>query len=102
MKKIKTHTFLGKRYNIVFLPPSKMGDADGKCDHPEKPYKSIKIRTGLSQKEELETIVHELLHAMLWPYDEEIIDKMGKDISGFLWRLGYRKVPEGYQIVKRI
>lgn len=102
MKNIKTHTFLGKRYNIVFLPPSKMGDADGKCDHPEKAGKSIKIKTGQSPKEELETTIHELQHVTDWPKDEEYVTRSARDIADFLWRLGYRKVKQGYKIVKDI
>ena len=90
-KKAIYHTFGGKKYKVIFEYPSKMGDADGKCDDPTSKGKTIKISMGLDPERELEVLIHETLHIFDWRCDEEYIERMGKDISSFLYKLGYRK-----------
>jgi hypothetical protein len=93
-RQVKTHTFMGKKYNIKFLPPSKMGNDYGTCDNPNTANKTIKIDNSLSGKKLLEILCHESGHAFFYQHDEETVEQFGKDLSDFLWRLGYRNVNE--------
>jgi hypothetical protein len=41
--------------------------------------------------EELEILLHEMLHGCYWDMDEEAITDTAQSISKALWRMGYRK-----------
>ena len=53
-------------------------------------YMELDPRVGA--KRFLETAVHEQVHLCLPEASEKKVDRMGKDISDTLWRLGYRRV----------
>ena len=100
MKPVKSHVFRGKRYNIKWVPPSKLkSKADeskgevcfGICNPPTKKGKSIKIDNTLTDFDKLETIVHESLHAVFWDLDEYAVRDAAVDLSKLLWKLGYRE-----------
>ena len=79
----------GKYWDLIF---SKMkGDYLGKCDAPHIPQKKIKISKDIEGKEELDTLLHELLHAADWWKDEEWVEQTADEIATVLWRLGWRK-----------
>jgi len=40
---------------------------------------------------DLDTIVHESLHACLWDLDEEAVAESAADVARLLWRVGWRK-----------
>lgn len=63
----------------------------GACDHPEKPAKRIRIVRGQEPREELDTIIHECLHATDWHKDEAWVTEVSTDIAAVLWKLGWRK-----------
>ncbi len=88
---VRTHVFRGKRYRIDLVPPCKIANDFGRCSPPKSKGKSIQINKRNSNLEELDTYVHEAIHACTWDMDEEAVTEMGKDIAKFLWRLGYRK-----------
>lgn len=67
------------------------GKYDGLCDPPDKPGKTITVDARLKDEEELEVIVHELMHALDWHKSEEAVDGGAKDFARVLWRMGYRK-----------
>jgi hypothetical protein len=99
-KPIKTHTFMGKRYNIKSVSPSKLTYQErgkkrqslGICQNPKKKGKTLKFNNTLTDKEELEVYIHEAKHACHWYFDEHTVEKSSLDLADFLWRLGYRKV----------
>lgn len=95
-KEVKSHTICGKRYKIVWVPPSKLcgGTADGTCDHPTTKGKKIQIATKLSDKDTLETVIHEIYHASDPNLSEEAVNEMARDMASLLWRLGYRRQKE--------
>ena len=64
---------------------------DGDCDAPVTPAKEIRVRSNLTGIDELETIIHECLHACCWFFREEFVLQLGKSLAVALWRLGYRK-----------
>lgn len=80
----------GKKYKIQ--KTGKVGeDLWGYCTDPNFTNRLIKIHKLLENSEELETIIHEMLHACFWDLDEEVINEVGKDMSQALWKMGYRK-----------
>jgi hypothetical protein len=79
----------GKRYRLRYqrLP----ADAFGMCDPPDAEDKAIRIRKGIKGRQELDTLIHEMLHAAYWDMDEGAVNDAAHDIAAVLWRLGYRK-----------
>lgn len=51
----------------------------------------IELSNKLKGKKHLEILVHEHLHLLIIPYDEEHIKDMAKKISNLLWEQGYRR-----------
>ena len=91
MPVIKHHNFRGKRFHIDID-----STVQGWCDTPEdKKMPAIRIfkKTG-NNRESLEIILHEALHACFPDLPEGDIEPTALDISKFLWRLGFRKPNE--------
>jgi len=88
-RKIKQIVLRKKRYSIKKVPY--LGKYDGDCDNPADPNRTIRIRSGLKDEQELEVLLHEMLHACFWDISEESIEESGIDIARVLWQLGYRK-----------
>lgn len=85
-RKVKTHTFNRRKYNIYF------GPLKGIADVSRNPTLSMFVRTvNLSEQTILNTTIHEALHACNWDKSEKKVNRTANDISRFLWRLGYRK-----------
>ena len=86
--KVKTHTLNGRRYKIEFWP-----DTDGIIDlyAINENDRAISIFAKPKTKAELITILHECLHAENWHTTEATVDRVSKEISSLLWRLGYRR-----------
>ena len=95
MKKIFINV-VGKRWGLRFVsrPDKKDKKCKGYCESPDKKNKEIVIQENLPPKEELDTTLHELLHAADWWKDEEWVEQVGTDIAKILWRLGWRKVEQ--------
>lgn len=83
----------GKRYKIE--KTGKVGsDLWGYCTDPKFTNRLIKIHKMLENDEELEILIHEMLHACFWDLDEEVVSEVGRDLSKALWKMGYRKQNE--------
>lgn len=54
---------LGKRYGIEYLPEESLPDVYGLCYRGEQ---RIEVRDGLPAGEEADTVLHEILHAILF------------------------------------
>lgn len=95
-RKVRTHRFRGVKYAIDVDDP-----IHGWCDIPDgKPeLESLAIRMpnglayGSSKKArmDLDTLIHECSHASNWKLTEGDVSTIAGDISGLLWRLGYRR-----------
>jgi hypothetical protein len=80
----------GKKYKIQ--KTGKVGsDLWGYCTDPKFTNRLIKIHKMLENDEELEILIHEMLHACFWDLDEEVVSEVGRDLSKALWKMGYRK-----------
>lgn len=80
----------GKYWELIYdshLPK----DCDGLCDSPTDESKRIRIRSTLKNIDELETLIHECLHAALWDADEPAVSDTARDVAKVLWKLGYRR-----------
>jgi len=89
MRKVKNHNFNGVSYRIDIDP-----NVAAFCEEPKlkKKYKpEICIFEKIDTKEGLETLIHESLHASDWSASEERVERTARDISSFLWRLGFRR-----------
>ena len=85
-RRVRQHTFNGKRYYIDIYNPHYAS-----CDPPDSKDPEITIADGLQYNEKtLELLIHESLHACNWDKSEEKVTRTAKDISRFLWRIGYR------------
>ena len=82
------HVISGRRYRIAFAP---LRTDHGICTDPKLPGATITIADNLAPDDELETILHESLHAAGWWLSEEWIDTAAADLAALLLRLGYRK-----------
>jgi len=87
MKPVKTHTFNGTKFRIYIRPP-----VDGLCDQYPKEM-ALYVFQPLRSKEGLITAIHEALHAENPNMQEESVERIGREIGTFLWRLGYRWKP---------
>lgn len=83
-------TILGKRWKLK-RPRSLQGGEMGYCQAPDTPDKSIGVLASLRGEQELETLLHEMLHAADWHKDEEWIERVAADIARALTRLGYTR-----------
>lgn len=84
---------LGKRWRIE-RPRSITHDGEpqhGDCDPPDKPGKAIRVVSYVKDRVELETYLHEMLHACDWSKDESWVEQTAYDLSVAMWRLGYRR-----------
>lgn len=75
----------GKRWRLRFMPPSRMQNADGLCDHPDTPNKEIWISSDLTGFDLLETLIHEAMHAEKWHLSEESVTSGARDLARLLW-----------------
>ena len=99
MKKLpRNHTFRGKRYKITTATKRAMGVNRGDCDSPSGPGKTIRVGNDLMQpskdKELMEVLLHEGLHACMWDVSEEGIHQTADSLANLLWRCGYRRIME--------
>ncbi len=63
----------------------------GELDHDTR---EIRVARNEDPYEELETVVHELLHGLGPHWREWWVDRSAKELSMVLWRLGYRKTDD--------
>ena len=83
----------GKYWNLVRERVSRT--KNGNCDPPSVSGKKIRVDPKLRGQLELEIYIHEMLHACDFHKDEPWVETTANDITQVLWRLGYRKGPDG-------
>lgn len=88
-KRIKLN---GRIYRLVYRQlPKRPRKIYGMCDEPAKKGKTITIATGLSEIDEMDTIIHECIHGLVWHIDEAMVEQAATDIARVLYRVGFRK-----------
>lgn len=103
MRHIKSHTFLGKKYKIEWLAPSKVvkGTAYAAVDSPDTKNKKIQFSNDIDDKRLLEIAQHECYHIFDWSRTEKDVTQFAKDVAKFLKRLGYVRLKEDEKIIKK-
>lgn len=91
MSEVKTASFRGKTYQIQFTDK-----IYGYCENEEvqkkdEGWRAITISLDQTEKQTLDTIIHEAQHASFPGMSEEDVTQSSQDIARLLWRLGYRK-----------
>lgn len=84
-KSFKTD-ILGTSWTIV--PTGDLPDSTGVCVHDEKMIQIVAVQT---DREFLDTAIHEALHAAFPWMQEWIIFNTATEIANLLWKLGFRK-----------
>jgi hypothetical protein len=87
LKKIKTITIRGRRYNFVV---ARLKNARGLTDHPKTKNKTVFIDEREKGKKLLATLVDEFIHCALWDLRNDEVDRISDDIADALWRCGLR------------
>jgi hypothetical protein len=82
---LKTHTFKGKCYTVRIDPA-----IGGLCDNPDSKLREIVVLERLTTRNGLRILLHESLHALDWSKSESEVEQAAQDLSGLLWRLGFR------------
>ena len=81
----------GRYWDLSWVPQTELGpDEDGMCSLPDIPRKYIHVAVELPPLIDLETVIHECLHAADPNQCELWVDTTARDLSRILWRLGYR------------
>ena len=87
------HVICGRRFRVRY---SNLRTNHGVCTDPGKPNPTITIAKGLDELGELETIIHESLHAAgYFVLSEEFVENAAHDIARLLVRLGFEKHGKG-------
>ena len=84
MRRVRTHTFNGRKYKID------IDELEGWCDQFANNDRFIHILGDPNTRNGLITIIHECLHAEDWTKGEAPIERTSKEIGTLLWRLGFR------------
>ena len=85
---LKSHKFRG---NVWWFYGFKDHDDLGACDPVEAKHRGMDIPLGGKSQLDLDTVIHESLHACLRDVNEEAVNETATDIARLLWRLGWRK-----------
>jgi hypothetical protein len=83
-------------WEIIELPDADMRHndgtlCDGLCDPPGVKKKKIRIRQGLEDKDHMDTVIHECLHAADRSKDEDWVSAVAKDLTNVLLKMGYKR-----------
>lgn len=87
LKKIKTVTICGKKYNFVV---KKLRSARGLTEHPKTKKKTVYIDSRESGKKLLATLIDEFIHCAIWEIRNDVVDQISDDMADALWRCGLR------------
>ncbi len=64
----------------------------GECDDPKYAKPQIWIKRSLKPIDLMDTIIHEVIHAIRPELSEESVLETGTTIAKVLWKLNYRKM----------
>ena len=79
----------GKYWTLRFV--ANMRDYGDMVDPGVVRGRIIRIATWPCEKDRLDTVIHEALHAVRPELDEDAVARTATDIAHLLWKLGYRR-----------
>ena len=75
---------------MTYLGKHEKGRTVGHCTDPKLTGRCIRILSGLSDEDEMDTLIHEALHALSWElFDETWVEKSASDIARLLRHAGF-------------
>lgn len=90
-RKVMTHRFDGVLFFVGVSDALSKIKALGLTTSRRARLPAIVFDPKLGGRQALETLIHESLHAIFdKKLSERQVENAGRDIAGFLWRLGYR------------
>lgn len=89
-KRIKSHTFRGKRFTVAVY-----NTIQGYTENAAAPSgkREIYVNGALTPRKFLEVAVHEAMHAEDPSEAEGVVGRRAAALARWLWRLGYRRLP---------
>lgn len=83
---------MGRQWKIRFLPRDRFDGCVGECDDPTE-GDEIRIAKGQDPIDELDTVIHEVLHASNFKtFSEEFVGELATDLAKILHALGYQRI----------
>lgn len=80
---------------MMTVPQAVLGRGTrGDCDCPPGRHPTIRVSRSISDRLQLDTWIHELLHACRPELDEAAVSDTASNIAKVLWKLGYRIPPD--------
>lgn len=84
---------LGRSWSLNFVA---LKDKWGDCSDPALPRRTIRISSAADDKQTLDAVVHEMLHAAGWHIDEGFVEQFAHDVAAVLCdQLGYTRRDDG-------
>lgn len=81
-----------KNWKIKIVKSTDMSPSSlGECDHPEYAKPEIWVKRTQKPIDLMDTIIHEVLHAVRPELSEEAVLDTATTIAKALWKLNYRK-----------
>lgn len=83
-----------KNWKIKIVKSTEMSPMTlGECDHPEHSKPEIWVKRTQKPLDLMDTVIHEVLHAVRPELSEEAVLDTATTIAKALWKLNYRKMP---------
>lgn len=79
------------RYEVILKKPPKAYKAVGLCFDPKEENPQIIVNPDQTEKELMNTIIHEFAHAFFWDSSEKNVNKFGNTVTRYLYSQGWRK-----------
>lgn len=81
-----------KNWKIKIVKSTEMSQSSlGECDHPDQKKPEIWVKRSQKPIDLMDTIIHEVLHAVRPELSEEAVLDTATTIAKALWKLNYRK-----------
>ena len=85
-------TYDGKvRYEVILQKPPKAYNAVGLCFDPSEDEPKIIVNPNQTERQLMNTMIHEFAHAFFWDASEENVTKFGNTVTRYLYSQGWRK-----------
>ncbi len=88
-KEIKA-SFNNRRWRIKFVNKLPGGDLGSCQDSKKAAERVIKVKRKQKEEDVLDTLIHEMLHAIFPQLTEDTVYDAANDLSRTLYKLGYR------------
>ena len=83
-----------KKWKLKIVKSTELSPSTcGECDDPKYAKPEIWVKRSLKPIDLMDTIIHEVLHAIRPELSEEAVLETGTIIAKALWKLNYRKMP---------